>query len=116
MARDWPATDMGPLIALIADPRHTGRRARAPRKLSDEQARAILELRLPRLTALGRDEIEDELDKLADEIEDYLDILRSRGAHPGDHQGRADGDPRRVRHAAPHRDSSRPTATSRTRT
>src|SRR4029077_7939872 len=43
-----------------------------------QQARAILDLRLQRLTALGRDEIKDELDKLAVEIADYLDILRSR--------------------------------------
>ena len=47
-------------------------------RLSAEQAKAILDLRLQRLTALGRDEIKDELDKLADEIADYLDILRSR--------------------------------------
>jgi DNA gyrase subunit A len=77
MAPAWPAKDMAPLIALIADPRHrlseTG-----TYKLSDEQARAILELRLQRLTALGRDEIAEELEKLAKEISDYLDILRSR--------------------------------------
>jgi DNA gyrase subunit A len=47
-------------------------------RLSETQARAILDLRLQRLTALGRDEIGDELKKLADEIADYLDILRSR--------------------------------------
>jgi len=47
-------------------------------KLSAEQAKAILDLRLQRLTALGRDEIKAELDKLAEEIADYLDILRSR--------------------------------------
>jgi DNA gyrase subunit A len=47
-------------------------------RLSAEQAKAILDLRLQRLTALGRDEIQAELDKLADEIADYLDILRSR--------------------------------------
>jgi DNA gyrase subunit A len=47
-------------------------------KLSAEQAKAILDLRLQRLTALGRDEIKAELDKLASEIADYLDILRSR--------------------------------------
>ncbi len=47
-------------------------------KLSAEQAKAILDLRLQRLTALGRDEIKSELDKLAEEIADYLDILRSR--------------------------------------
>jgi DNA gyrase subunit A len=43
-----------------------------------EQAKAILDLRLQRLTALGRDEIKAELDKLAAEIADYLDVLRSR--------------------------------------
>jgi DNA gyrase subunit A len=47
-------------------------------RLSAEQAKAILDLRLQRLTALGRDEIKAELDKLAGEIADYLDILRSR--------------------------------------
>jgi DNA gyrase subunit A len=47
-------------------------------KLSAEQAKAILDLRLQRLTALGRDEIKVELDKLAEEIADFLDILRSR--------------------------------------
>jgi DNA gyrase subunit A len=77
MARAWPAKDMAPLIALIADPRH--RLADdGTYKLSDEQARAILELRLQRLTALGREEIAEELEKLAKEIADYLEILRSR--------------------------------------
>src|SRR3982750_4990826 len=47
-------------------------------KLTAEQTKAILDLRLQRLTALGRDEIKDELDKLAKEISDYLEILRSR--------------------------------------
>ncbi|MGQ3281356.1 MAG: DNA gyrase C-terminal beta-propeller domain-containing protein, partial [Shinella sp.] len=46
--------------------------------LSEEQARAILELRLARLTALGRDEIDEELNKIGEEIKDYLDILSSR--------------------------------------
>ncbi len=77
MGRDWPAKDMGPLILLIDDPRHK-LNADDTYRLSDEQARAILELRLARLTALGRDEIADELEKLAREITDYLDILRSR--------------------------------------
>ena len=77
MARDWPAEDVAPLIALIDDPRHrmTGD---GTYRLSDAQARAILELRLARLTALGREEIAEELEKLAVEIKDYLDILRSR--------------------------------------
>jgi len=77
MARDWPAKDMAPLIELIADPRHK-LAADETYRLSEEQAKAILELRLARLTALGRDEIGDELKKLATEIQDYLDILSSR--------------------------------------
>ncbi len=77
MARHWPAHDMAPLIALIDDPRH-GIAEDGTYRLSEEQARAILDLRLQRLTALGRDEIAEELNKLAREIEDYLAILRSR--------------------------------------
>jgi DNA gyrase subunit A len=77
MGRDWPARDIAPLIALVDDPRHRINDDESYR-LSEIQARAILDLRLQRLTALGRDEIGDELQKLADEIADYLDILRSR--------------------------------------
>jgi DNA gyrase subunit A len=62
---------------LIDDPRHSVS-AEGVTRLSAEQAKAILDLRLQRLTALGRDEIKAELDKLADEIADYLDVLRSR--------------------------------------
>ncbi len=77
MARAWPAKDVGPLVELIADPRHV-MQADGTIRLTDEQARAILDIRLQRLTALGRDEIGDEVKKLADAITDYLDILRSR--------------------------------------
>jgi DNA gyrase subunit A len=77
MARAWPAEDVAPLIALVDDSRH-GIAADGTARLSETQARAILDLRLQRLTALGRDEIKEELDKLAVEITDYLDILRSR--------------------------------------
>ena len=77
MGRDWPAADLAPLIALVDDPRHTINEDGTYR-LSETQARAILDLRLQRLTALGRDEIGDELQKLANEISDYLDILRSQ--------------------------------------
>ncbi|WP_396119476.1 DNA gyrase subunit A [Devosia aquimaris] len=77
MTRRWPAQDVAPLIALIDDPRHRINDD-GTFNLSDEQARAILELRLARLTALGRDEIGDELNGLGAQIEDYLDILRSR--------------------------------------
>ncbi|MEO6947285.1 MAG: DNA gyrase C-terminal beta-propeller domain-containing protein, partial [Nitrobacter sp.] len=64
-------------ITLIDDPRHRLNEDGTAR-LSMEQAKAILDLRLQRLTALGREEISEELDKLAVEIADYLDILRSR--------------------------------------
>jgi len=77
MTRRWPAADVEPLIRLIDDPRHRINED-GTFNLSEEQARAILELRLARLTALGRDEIGDELNGLGKEIEDYLDILRSR--------------------------------------
>ncbi len=77
MVRDWPARDVEAMITLIDDPRHQVT-ASGTYKLSAEQAKAILDLRLQRLTALGRDEIKVELDKLAAEIADYLDILRSR--------------------------------------
>ena len=77
MARAWPAKDMAPLVALIADPRHA-LDADGSIRLSEAQARAILDLRLQRLTALGREEISEALNKLAAEIADYLDILRSR--------------------------------------
>jgi len=77
LARTWSAKDMGPLIELIADPRsilledgHI--------QLTEEQAKAILDLRLHRLTALGMEEITAEAEKLAARIRDLLDILRSR--------------------------------------
>ena len=73
----WPARDMAPLITLIADPRHA-LDADGAIRLSEAQARAILELRLARLTALGRDEIAEALNRLSVEIADYLDILSSR--------------------------------------
>ncbi len=77
MERRWPAADVEALIRLIDDPRHE-MNDDGTYFLSEEQARAILDLRLQRLTALGRDEIADELNQLADEIREYLDILGSR--------------------------------------
>jgi DNA gyrase subunit A len=82
MARDWPAKDVATMITLIDDPRHRVAEDGTAR-LSLEQAKAILDLRLQRLTALGREEISEELDKLALEIADYLDILRSRARIQG---------------------------------
>jgi DNA gyrase subunit A len=77
MERDWPARDVEPLIALIDEP---GRvvSAEGTIRLSEAQARAILELRLQRLTGLERDKIAAELEELAAKIKDYLDILGSR--------------------------------------
>jgi DNA gyrase subunit A len=77
MSRDWAAKDVAAMITLIDDPRHRLAEDGTAR-LSFEQAKAILDLRLARLTALGREEIGEELDKLAVEIADYLEILRSR--------------------------------------
>lgn len=78
MERDWKASDVKDLIDLIDDPRYKVLSADGRIKLSEEQVKAILDLRLQRLTALGRDEIKAELDGLAKEISEYLEILRSR--------------------------------------
>ncbi|MEL6286052.1 MAG: DNA gyrase subunit A, partial [Pseudomonadota bacterium] len=77
LEKAWPAQDMAPLIDLIAD-RRTRQADDGTIFLSDEQARAILDLRLHRLTGLGRDEIGNEAKGLSEKIADYLDILRSR--------------------------------------
>jgi DNA gyrase subunit A len=77
MERDWPAQDVESLIRLVDDLRHKINDD-GTFKLSDEQARAILALTLSRLTALGRDEIGDELNGHGKDIAEYLDILRSR--------------------------------------
>ena len=75
--RDWPVKDAGPLIALIADPRQGVTEADTCR-LTDEQAKAILELRLQRLTAMERDKIAGELAGIVEQIKDYIDILQNR--------------------------------------
>ena len=77
MSRDWPAADVAPLVELVADPRSVLREGNVLR-LTEEQARAILELRLNRLTGLGREELGNEAAQLAEQIADLLDILRSR--------------------------------------
>ncbi|AWB48688.1 DNA gyrase subunit A [Gemmobacter aquarius] len=77
MTRRWPAQDIAPFIKLIDDPSHTINED-GTYNLSEVQARAILELRLQRLTALGVKEVTDELAELAAKIQDYLDILGSR--------------------------------------
>ncbi|MCU0899813.1 MAG: DNA gyrase subunit A [Cypionkella sp.] len=77
MTRRWPAADIAPYIRLIDDPSHT-MNDDGTYNLSEVQARAILDLRLQRLTALGVKEVTDELEELAGRIKDYLDILGSR--------------------------------------
>ena len=77
MARDWPAGDVAPLVELIDEPGHKVT-AEGTYRLSEVQARAILDLRLQRLTGLEREKIADELQALAAEIRAYLEILASR--------------------------------------
>jgi DNA gyrase subunit A len=77
MERRWPAGEIAPFIRLIDDPTHT-MNDDGTYNLSEAQARAILDLRLQRLTQLGVKEVTDELEDLASKIKDYLDILRSR--------------------------------------
>ncbi len=77
MDRRWPAAEIAPFIRLIDDPTHTVNED-GTYNLSEVQARAILDLRLQRLTQLGVKEVTDELEELAGKITDYLDILRSR--------------------------------------
>ncbi len=77
MTRRWPAVDIAPYIRLIDDPTHK-MNDDGTYNLSETQARAILDLRLQRLTAMGVREVTDELEDLAAKIKDYLAILRSR--------------------------------------
>ena len=77
MTRPWPAGDILEYIALIDDPTHTANDD-GTYNLSETQARAILELRLQRLTQIGVKEVTDELRELAGKIKEYLAILASR--------------------------------------
>jgi DNA gyrase subunit A len=81
MAREWPVAEIAPYLKLVDDAElemDGEDLTAATYRLSDAQVRAILDLRLHRLTALGRDEIGDELKALAATIADLLDILSSR--------------------------------------
>ena len=75
MAKAWPASEVEAFISLIDDPGH--KVIDGHYHLSETQARAILELRLQRLTGMERDKLADETRELADQIEDYLEILSS---------------------------------------
>ena len=77
MTRRWPAGDIAEYIKLIDDPTHK-MNDDGTYNLSETQARAILELRLQRLTAMGVKEVTDELQELAAKIREYLEILASR--------------------------------------
>ncbi|MBW6506781.1 MAG: DNA gyrase subunit A [Rhodobacteraceae bacterium] len=77
MTRRWPAHEIAEYIRLIDDPGHK-MNDDGTYNLSEVQARAILDLRLQRLTAMGVKEVTDELQDLAARIRDYLDILASR--------------------------------------
>ncbi|MFT4960918.1 MAG: DNA gyrase subunit A, partial [Paracoccaceae bacterium] len=77
MTRRWPAGSILEYIALIDDPTHKANDD-GTYNLSETQARAILELRLQRLTQIGVKEVTDELRELAGKIKEYLEILGSR--------------------------------------
>lgn len=77
MTRRWPAESILQYIALIDDPTHKANDD-GTYNLSETQARAILELRLQRLTQIGVKEVTDELEELAGKIKEYLEILGSR--------------------------------------
>ncbi|MDO4184528.1 MAG: DNA gyrase subunit A [Rhodospirillales bacterium] len=76
LARAWPAGDVEPLVILIDEPDRKVENGHY--HLSEAQAKAILDLRLQRLTGLERDKIHQELYNLGDEIKECLSILGSR--------------------------------------
>ncbi len=77
IAKAWPVGDVGPLITLVDDA-FDATAANATYKLSELQAKAILDLRLHRLTGLERDKIGNDLKEIVAQIADYLDILSKR--------------------------------------
>ena len=78
LAKEWPIGDIGQYIALVEAIEPSAEQDGGSYRLSERQVKAILELRLHRLTALGRDEIGDELKELSIAIEEYLSILADR--------------------------------------
>lgn len=78
LAREWPMGEIAPYIKLVEAIEDAGVADAATYRLSEIQVRAILDLRLHRLTALGRDEIGDELEGLSKAIAEYLSILADR--------------------------------------
>ncbi|MEE4339768.1 DNA gyrase subunit A [Erythrobacter sp.] len=78
LAKEWPIGDIAQYIRLVEALEPSADEEGGTYRLSERQVKAILELRLHRLTALGRDEIGDELKELADTIEELLSILADR--------------------------------------
>ncbi len=78
LAKDWPIGDIATYIQLVEAIEPNATEAGGTYRLSERQVKAILDLRLHRLTAMGRDEIGDELKELAIAIEEYLAILGDR--------------------------------------
>jgi DNA gyrase subunit A len=78
LRREWPIGDIAPYIRLVEAIEPNAEQEGGTYRLSEAQVKAILDLRLHRLTALGRDEIGDELKELAAAIEEYLSILADR--------------------------------------
>jgi len=76
LARSWPARDIEPLVELIAEPDH--KVENGTYRLSEDQAKAILDLKLQRLTGLERDKIHEELRNLGEDIKEFLSVLASR--------------------------------------
>ena len=78
LAKEWPIGDIAQYIALVEAIEPSAEQEGGTYRLSERQVKAILDLRLHRLTALGRDEIGDELKELSLSIEEYLSILADR--------------------------------------
>ncbi len=78
LVKEWPIGDIAQYIVLVESIEPTADQDGGTYRLSERQVKAILDLRLHRLTALGRDEIGDELKELADKIEEFLAILGDR--------------------------------------
>ena len=76
MEKSWSCSDIANLIKLVDDKAIIG--ADGKIHLTEAQAKAILEMRLQRLTAMEKDKLEADLTELSKEITEYIDILSSR--------------------------------------
>ena len=99
MEREWPAADVVPLLALIEDERNVIGPDNTVR-LTDEQARGILDIRLQRLTGLEREKINQEMSEVAARISELLEIIASHPRRMEVMRAELHGGARRTRHAA----------------